>query len=130
MPAGHERTIRIGDELLTYREYLRSPHWAAKRAESVHKADRKCQMCGWRNERQPGTAKGFHVHHNTYERVGHELPTDLTVLCEECHKRFHGKGKKSRKPMKLFKPKPKIAFVDPNPVPAAGWKPRPPHPAR
>jgi predicted HNH restriction endonuclease len=114
MPVG---TIRIGDETMTYREYLRSEHWTRKRAETIHKAGRKCQMCGWRNERQAGSSKGFHVHHNTYERVGHELPTDLTVLCAECHERFHGKGKKNRKPMKLFKPRFKSRAVE------SSWKP-------
>ena len=24
-----------------------------------------------------------------YERVGHELPEDLTALCSDCHRAYH-----------------------------------------
>jgi hypothetical protein len=31
------------------------------------------------------------VHHLTYERLGHEMLTDLKVLCLACHATMHGK---------------------------------------
>jgi hypothetical protein len=31
----------------------------------------------------------MHVHHNTYERLGHELDRDLLVVCEAHHRMIH-----------------------------------------
>jgi len=33
----------------------------------------------------------LNVHHNTYKRRGHELGSDLLVLCQKCHKKIHNK---------------------------------------
>jgi hypothetical protein len=32
---------------------------------------------------------GLQVHHRTYERLGEEVPEDLTVLCLSCHNQWH-----------------------------------------
>jgi hypothetical protein len=64
-----------------YREYLQSEAWRQKREAAKASADYRCQLC---NAPPP-----LHVHHRTYERVGRELPGDLTVLCAGCHYRFH-----------------------------------------
>ena len=34
---------------------------------------------------------GISVHHNDYSRLGAEMPTDLVVLCRECHAKHHDK---------------------------------------
>lgn len=65
----------------TYENYLRSSQWHATRNAAMARAGFKCQLCS--------STKTLHVHHNTYERVGNEQPTDLCVLCENCHRRFH-----------------------------------------
>lgn len=65
-----------------YREvYLRSEHWLRTRREALARADRRCQVCNGQ--------QSLDVHHRTYERLGAELPTDLTVLCRRCHDLFH-----------------------------------------
>lgn len=65
-----------------YEEYIRSPEWHEKAAAIKKKFGGRCQACNSNVKVQ--------VHHRTYERLGHELDTDLTVLCEHCHKLFHG----------------------------------------
>jgi 5-methylcytosine-specific restriction endonuclease McrA len=65
-----------------YREvYLRSDHWRQMRAAALDRADNRCQVCNG--------ADALDVHHRTYERLGAELPGDLTVLCRRCHGLFH-----------------------------------------
>lgn len=73
--AGRKSWFRI------YGEYLRSPEWKARRKEALARAEEACQICG--------SPRDLHVHHRTYERVGCERPSDLTVLCGDCHHHFH-----------------------------------------
>jgi hypothetical protein len=68
---------------MDYQEYLNTPEWRAKREWALERAGRRCQVCN--------SAGQLHVHHRTYENLGHELPADLTVLCEGCHGLYHGK---------------------------------------
>lgn len=65
----------------TYDEYLHSDAWAARRDDALRRADHRCQICNSDAE--------VHVHHRTYERIGAELSSDLTVLCAACHERHH-----------------------------------------
>jgi len=78
-----------------YKKYIDSSAWASK-SKSVRKdfGDR-CRLCN-----REGL---IHSHHRTYERLGIELPEDLTPLCKDCHDLFHvnyGYDKKT----KTFKP--------------------------
>lgn len=76
-----------------YREvYLRSPHWLKVRGEALERAEHRCQVCN--------AAGSLDVHHRTYERLGREAPTDLTVLCRRCHERFHDSLPKAVKPQR------------------------------
>ena len=61
----------------TYKQYLQSDKWKAKRKIALERAFNRCQLCdsSWRLE----------VHHRTYVRFQNELPEDLTVLCKPCH---------------------------------------------
>ncbi len=63
-----------------YAEYLASEHWQDVR-RLYRESDRpqRCR-CG---------ARGAHLHHLTYERLGAELLTDLLLLCQPCHERIH-----------------------------------------
>jgi len=66
--------------------YLRSKHWRRLRVQVMLRA-------GYRCERKGCIAYGddLDVHHKTYERIGHELLTDLVYLCRPDHKRVeHG----------------------------------------
>jgi hypothetical protein len=69
-----------------YAAYLRSQAWAHRKAEALERAGRRCQVCG--HDRR------LDVHHNTYERIGAELPGDLVVLCALCHTMYHAQRPK------------------------------------
>ena len=66
-----------------YQKYLQTTHWEEIRAAALFIAADRCQLCG--------RGYGLQVHHNTYERLTKELPSDTVVLCELCHKTFHSK---------------------------------------
>jgi 5-methylcytosine-specific restriction endonuclease McrA len=64
-----------------YIAYLNSQEWALTRAKALAAGRHRCALCH--------SAFDLHVHHATYERLGHEDPGDLVVLCGPCHKRHH-----------------------------------------
>lgn len=66
----------------TYRDYLKTEHWKKIKKEALERADFKCQLCNKRN-------LPLHVHHNNYENLGHEKPSDIIVLCKTCHEKHH-----------------------------------------
>ena len=71
---------------VNYYAYLKSPEWKRKKFEIEQSARYKCQVCN------KGKSQAIlNVHHRTYERLGCELPSDLIVLCRECHALYHGK---------------------------------------
>jgi hypothetical protein len=67
-----------------YAQYLQTEHWSKVRHRALEYAERRCQVCY--------SPKQVEVHHRTYERIGHERPADLTVLCRECHAKHHDRG--------------------------------------
>lgn len=69
-----------------YAEYLETPHWKSRRQTALKGAGYRCQLCGDHSAR-------LEVHHNDYSRLGDEADSDLIVLCESCHGRFHGDDK-------------------------------------
>jgi len=69
------------DNHINYADYLKSAAWKSKAEEAKIRSGNRCQLCN-------RTGK-LHAHHRTYERLGNERPEDLTVLCEDCHAKFH-----------------------------------------
>jgi hypothetical protein len=63
-----------------YQEYLRSNHWRTTRHRVLDRYGCICS-CG---------CKATHIHHLSYERLGHEWYCDLIPLCPSCHGRLHG----------------------------------------
>lgn len=57
--------------------YYKTDHWRKKSMETIRRVGR-CQI----NANHAGP---FHVHHNSYSRIGREEDVDLVVLCENCH---------------------------------------------
>jgi 5-methylcytosine-specific restriction endonuclease McrA len=68
---------------MPYEEYLLTKHWKDFKKARIIEANFECQRC------HRGDIK-LHVHHLTYERRGEELPSDVVVLCEACHREEHG----------------------------------------
>ena len=65
----------------TYTEYLQGKHWKGLRKVLCLRPDSRCAGCDDHRHLQ--------IHHVSYARVGNELPDDLVVLCDTCHKRVH-----------------------------------------
>jgi len=62
-----------------YDAYIRSKRWRRKASAAKVRALNRCQGCG-----RAGVT--LNAHHRTYERLGYEIPEDLTVLCQDaCH---------------------------------------------
>jgi hypothetical protein len=70
---------------LPYAEYLQSDHWKIVRADALVRAGERCQLCN--------SHVKLNVHHRTYLNRGDEQPSDLIVLCNDCHRTFHENGK-------------------------------------
>lgn len=67
---------------MKYTEYLLSNHWIQFRSKILE--DRKlCQNCGVKER--------LNIHHKHYKSLGREKGTDVIVLCQKCHHRFHSK---------------------------------------
>lgn len=65
-----------------YYEYIQSPAWKRKADNAKRAAGYRCQVCN------RGDGVQLDAHHRTYERLGHERPEDITVLCHDCHELF------------------------------------------
>lgn len=68
---------------MRYADYLLTPEWLATRATIRERFGGRCAVCN--------SARSLQVHHRTYERRGEEDIRDLTLLCADCHSRFHGR---------------------------------------
>lgn len=66
---------------LRYLIYLRSPAWRVRRRIWIFRAHGRCEQCGSRRR--------LTIHHRTYNRLGHERRSDVTVLCWSCHRLQH-----------------------------------------
>jgi 5-methylcytosine-specific restriction endonuclease McrA len=66
---------------LRYADYLKTEHWREVRRRALEYASHSCQLCNSRVR--------LNVHHRTYKNRGNELPTDVIVLCQACHEKFH-----------------------------------------
>jgi uracil-DNA glycosylase family 4 len=67
-----------------YKEYLASREWGLLKEQVRQRSGGICERC----HRAPYQS----THHTTYERIGHELLTDLLGLCNECHSFVSGKS--------------------------------------
>lgn len=80
-----DRQKEIGENEFktTYKDYLQSPEWRAKRKKVLERAGGICEGC---MESQANT-----VHHLTYQNCGNEFLFELAALCEYCHDRYHNR---------------------------------------
>jgi len=75
------QSLRDEASAVDYDEYIQSEEWFARAYAAKVRAGHRCQVCYSPDKIQ--------AHHRTYDRLGNELPTDITVLCDKCHKLFH-----------------------------------------
>lgn len=71
-----------------YRTYLESEAWRERKQALFNARGRRCERCGVRAGQRYDNLKPIilHVHHLTYIRLGHELDSDLQILCGPCHR--------------------------------------------
>lgn len=62
-----------------YLRVIRSERWRLIKQRVVRERGNKCEGCGESGCR-------LDLHHDTYERLGHELLSDLRLLCRDCHR--------------------------------------------
>lgn len=67
--------------------YYSSLRWEEMKSYIKEKFNYTCQRCG-------ATKNPLHVHHKTYENFGNEDPSDLELLCRECHTEHHRGNKR------------------------------------
>jgi restriction endonuclease Mrr len=76
---------------MPHQQYLRTPEWRKTRASALQRASHRCSLDRTHTDR-------LEVHHNSYDRVGDELPSDLIVLCHACHQLHHQANGRPRRP--------------------------------
>ena len=82
-----ERIHRLGElRAMPYGKYLQTTEWHSRRRLHVESARHRCQVYNTKARLD----LQLHTHHRTYERRGSERFSDLIVLCEKCHREFHG----------------------------------------
>jgi 5-methylcytosine-specific restriction endonuclease McrA len=64
-----------------YLAYMVSEKWQAVRRTALARGGHRCAQCGRQAD--------VEVHHLTYARLWHELPSDLTLLCKPHHEQAH-----------------------------------------
>lgn len=78
----HPTETRLEDlRTMPYAEYLRTSEWQTTRRAKLEQVGHQCRRCG--------TDRPLHVHHLTYDHVGHEWLDELVVLCKRCHSDIH-----------------------------------------
>lgn len=75
------RGKRKNIERVSYYEYMSSKRWRVKRRQALDHYGCTCGRCG--------SDELLQVHHKTYKRLGHELMSDLEILCRDCHMAEH-----------------------------------------
>lgn len=75
------RGVPVRSKGEVYRRYIASDRWKERRAEYFQSHKRRCSACG--------STVQIHLHHRTYDRMGAELDSDLTPLCQGCHTKVH-----------------------------------------
>lgn len=66
-----------------YRRHMDSPQWKKYRSHIIAFWGGRCGICYAQDAAE--------CHHRTYERFGHEGPTDCILLCKKCRKVANGR---------------------------------------
>ncbi len=66
-----------------YKGYLNTDHWKQLSARKKRETDNTCELCLSKED--------IDTHHKTYIRIGRELLSDLSTICNPCHYKVHNK---------------------------------------
>ena len=76
--------IIYNKKIFCYKKQLKSKEWKKFRKEVFKTKGKKCEMCG--------STKHLNIHHPFYTKgklAWQYNPTDMMVLCIDCHKNIH-----------------------------------------
>jgi hypothetical protein len=62
-----------------YLRVIHSDRWRFMKRRMIEVRGNKCEGCG-------DASTPLELHHDTYERLGNEWPSDLRLLCRDCHR--------------------------------------------
>lgn len=70
---------------MNYKVFLKTFYWQIIRTKKIKKSS-NCALCGYGSFN-----KKLNVHHHDYDYLGDEILSmnKLTVLCQECHEKYH-----------------------------------------
>ena len=77
-----KRSDRIGLPASSYKAYIASKHWKRFKRSIEAKRGKRCELCG-------NASDYLDLHHLNYRRLGCELPSDVRLLCRDCHEAAH-----------------------------------------
>ena len=66
------------DWRIKYEKHLKSAQWKNTRRDLFRLRGQKCEVCKM-------LSPNLEIHHLNYKRMGHELPSDLKIVCKKCH---------------------------------------------
>jgi len=75
-----QSVVAVSKPQPSYKEYLLSEEWQAKRLAVFERDGNRCRLCN--------SARGLQAHHRHYKNIFHEEIEDLTTLCHACHERY------------------------------------------
>jgi len=68
------------EELINYKDYVKSEYWTARKRQYYEKHPHKCEVCGHPD---------VDLHHLKYGEYGHEADKNLAALCRVHHEELH-----------------------------------------
>jgi len=81
---------------MTQSEAYKTTHWKKLRKSLVtNNLEAVCVLCGkrkWKVLKKSGAKRSqfaAHLHHLHYDNLGHELVSDVVILCPSCHSLLH-----------------------------------------
>jgi len=75
-----------------YKKYIRSFHWRIRADWLKGRVGDTCQNCNLPDGMfVDGRQVFLNVHHKHYRSLGNEMPGDVEILCNPCHKKRHGR---------------------------------------
>lgn len=95
---------------VNYNKYIQTEEWRQRAEAAKQRVGNRCQLCN-----RPSPRVILEAHHRTYERLGNELPEDLTVLCRSCHELYEANRRMPRPPQ--AQPAPPLQKVERMPLP-------------